>query len=101
MVDRTKPIPFAPDLAVEVASPSQTQEGLDAKAALYISGGTRLVWIVWPEDERIDVWRPRDPAPTALHVGDMLDGDDVVVGFIAIGRKTPSFRFGIEALHAL
>lgn len=78
--DRTKPIPFAPDLAVEVASPSQKQEDMDAKAALYVSGGTRLVWVVWPEDERIDVWRLADRVPTTLHVGDMLDGEDVIPG---------------------
>lgn len=81
VVDRTKPIPFAPDLAVEVASPAQRPEDLRAKAALYLSGGTRLVWVVWPEDERIDVWRPRDRRPTALHRRDVLDGEDVVPGF--------------------
>lgn len=80
VTDRTKPIPFAPDLAVEVASPSQTQEDLDAKAVLYISGGTRLVWVVWPQDERIDVWRPGDRVPMALRGGDMLDGEDVIPG---------------------
>lgn len=81
VVDRTKPIPFAPDLAVEVASPSQKQEDMDAKAALYISGGTRLVWIVWPEDERIDVWHPHVRRPATLHRGDVLDGEDVIRDF--------------------
>ncbi len=82
VVNRTKPIPFAPDLAVEVTSPSQKQGDMDAKAALYIDGGTRLVWIVWPEGERIDVWRSRDHTPTILRTGDMLDGEDVVVDFL-------------------
>jgi Uma2 family endonuclease len=80
VTDRTKPIPFAPDLAVEVASPRQTQEDMGAKAALYIGGGTRLVWIVWPQDERIDVWHPGDRVPTALRRRDMLDGEDVISG---------------------
>ena len=57
IVDRTKPVPFAPDLAVEVASPSQKQSDMDAKARTYLRGGTRLVWVVWPAREQVDVWR--------------------------------------------
>lgn len=81
--DRTKPLPFAPDLAVEVASPEQRPGELAAKARLYLSGGTRLVWVVWPASGHIDVWRQGHsggPAAT-LNTGDSLDGEDVVPGF--------------------
>lgn len=81
VVDRTKPVPFAPDLAVEVASPSQEQDDMDAKAALYFRGGTRLVWVVWPGDEHVDIWHPGDRQPVTLHRGDMLAGEDVIPGF--------------------
>ena len=54
IVDEDKPIPFAPDLAIEVASPQQTSGDMAAKARLYLSGGTRLVWVIWPERRRID-----------------------------------------------
>jgi len=83
IVDRTKPIPFAPDLAVEVASPSQKQGDMDAKARTYLRGGTRLVWVVWPARAQVDVWRSANldhPAAT-LGMGDALDGEDVVPGF--------------------
>ncbi|HVA89520.1 MAG TPA: Uma2 family endonuclease [Chloroflexota bacterium] len=78
-----QPYPFAPDLAVEIASPSQKQEDLDAKARRYLAGGTSLVWVVWPDARAVDVWRAADrlrPSKT-LGVGDMLDGEDVVGGF--------------------
>lgn len=65
----------------EVVSPSQEQDDMDAKAALYLRGGTRLVWVVWPGDERIDVWHPADRRPVTLYRGDMLDGEDVIPGF--------------------
>jgi len=81
--DRTKPVPFAPDLAVEVASPSQYGPEMAAKAKLYLEGDTQLVWIIWPAKQRIDVWRPDNverPAPT-LGIDDALDGEDVVPGF--------------------
>jgi len=82
-VDEDKPIPFAPDLAVEVASPSQDAVEMAAKARLYLSGGTRLVWVVWPQSQHIDVWRPESlERPAAiLGNGDILDGEDVLPGF--------------------
>jgi Uma2 family endonuclease len=83
ITDRSKPIPFAPDLAVEVASPSQDGPEMAAKARLYLSGGTRLVWVIWPQSQHIDAWRPSDlhrPSVT-LNIGDDLDGEDVLPGF--------------------
>ena len=55
-----------------------------AKARLYLRGGTRLVWVIWPERRAIDVWRPGDSdRPTAtLGANDALDGEDVVPGFV-------------------
>jgi len=84
-IDRTKPIPFAPDLAIEVASPSQKlgSDEMAAKARRYLQGGTRLVWVVWPERQEVDVWRAASVDRTAatLHVDDVLDGEDIVPGF--------------------
>jgi len=89
VTDEDKPIPFAPELAVEVVSPSQDADDMAAKARRYLRGGTRLIWVVWPHAETIDVWRPADLRPRAkdmrpsktLSIGDMLDGEDVVPGF--------------------
>ena len=83
LADRTKPILFAPDLAVEVASPDQTSETMAAKARTYLDGGTRLVWIVWPAGQQVDVWHAgRSVGPAAvLQASDTLDGEDVVPGF--------------------
>lgn len=81
-IDRRKPIPFAPDLAVEVVSPTQTREDMAAKAQRYLRGGTHLVWVVWPESHTVDIWHPGDTAPAAtLDTDDLLDGEDIVPGF--------------------
>lgn len=83
IVDDDKPLPFAPDLAVEVASPFQDAAAMAAKARTYLNGGTRLVWNVWPHGSHVDVWRTEQrgrPART-LTIADALDGEDVIPGF--------------------
>ncbi len=68
-------IPFPPDLAVEVASPSQSQDDMDTKARQYLDARTALVWIVWPVRQEVDVWHPHDSTPTTLSAADRLDGE--------------------------
>ena len=83
MVTDDQPYPFAPDLAIEIASPLQKQADMDAEARRYLAGGAALVWVVWPHTRLVDVWRSSTmsrPART-LGVGGMLDGADVVTGF--------------------
>lgn len=74
--------PIAPDLVVEVASPSQYRPEMAAKARLWLHAGVRFVWLVWPGLRQVDVWRPgADEAVATLNEADMLDGMDVVPGF--------------------
>lgn len=73
---------LAPDLVVEVASPNQYRPEMAAKARRYLEAGVRLVWVIWPDDEQVDVWRPGSDVPIiTLDIADQLDGIDVVPGF--------------------
>ncbi len=74
---------LAPDLVAEVASPSQYRPEMADKAKLYLDRGVRLVWVVWPNRQEADVWRPASPqAPVVtLGIADSLDGYDVLPGF--------------------
>ncbi len=73
---------LAPDLAVEVASPNQWRPGMAAKAMRYLAAGVRLVWIVWPRWQQVDVCHPGDETPSdTLGVAGTIDGEDVVPGF--------------------
>ncbi|HEY8285687.1 MAG TPA: Uma2 family endonuclease [Chloroflexota bacterium] len=81
--DDTKPIPFPPDLAVEVASPSQLPAAMAAKSRAYLRAGTSLVWVIWPRSGHIDVWRHdilTGPA-SILTLGGTLDGEHIIPGF--------------------
>ncbi len=72
--------PGAPDLAVEVRSPSQSARELAAKAEGYLAAGTRLVWLVDPDRRTVTVYRP-NRSPEKLALDGYLDGYDVLPGF--------------------
>jgi Uma2 family endonuclease len=72
---------LAPDLVVEVASPSQRRPEMAAKATLWLSAGASAVWVVWPDVREVDVWLGRREAPTTLGSDGTLDGGDVLPGF--------------------
>lgn len=72
--------PLAPDLAVEVPSPSDRRIGIQAKIADYLSSGTRLVWVVEPATRTVNVHRsPRDVE--VIREDSQLTGEDVLPGF--------------------
>ena len=71
---------FAPDLAVEVLSPCDRPGETLAKVADYLSGGTRLVWVIDPMRRSARVYQ-EDGAEIVIHEGDALGGGDVLPGF--------------------
>ena len=71
---------IAPDLVVEVVSPSESADDLQEKVTDYLSAGTRLVWALFPRTHTASVYRP-DGAVRLLHENDRLDGEDVLPGF--------------------
>lgn len=80
-----KYVPFAPDLAVEVVSPGNSDEDINLKVELYLRYGTRLVWVVYPKQQKIHVFRPSESGSKGsfefLGIDDTLTGDDVLPGF--------------------
>ncbi|HLJ80533.1 MAG TPA: Uma2 family endonuclease [Ktedonobacterales bacterium] len=74
--------PVAPDLVGEVVSPSQYRPEMAAKARRYLDAGVRLLWMVWPKYQQVDIWRAgaNEPAAT-LGINDTLDGEGVLPGF--------------------
>ena len=72
--------PGAPDLVVEVLSPSDTLDYVHEKMARYFASGTRLAWAVNPAERNALVYRG-PAADHLLRVTDALDGEDVLPGF--------------------
>jgi Uma2 family endonuclease len=55
--DEDVPIPFAPDLAVEVISISESAIDAEHKVAEYFAGGTSEVWQIYPRERFIRIRR--------------------------------------------
>ena len=72
--------PFAPDLAVEVISPSDRLSDVHAKLADYFSAGTRQVWVMEPETRVVHAYRSLHDVQVIGEDGE-LDGGDVLPGF--------------------
>ncbi|HUP19361.1 MAG TPA: Uma2 family endonuclease [Gemmatimonadota bacterium] len=68
---------MAPDLAIEVVSPSNTSAEMREKVLEYLAAGTRLVWIVDPATRSVAVYRSRLDI-RLLTVEDTLDGADIL-----------------------
>lgn len=71
---------LAPDLAVEVQSPSDRAGAVVAKVGDWLSAGTQLVWVVDPPRQSVVVYRA-DGSVEVLGLNDSLRGDDVLPGF--------------------
>ncbi len=79
----------APDLAVEILSPSNRPGEVRAKVAEYLAAGSRLVWVVEPERRIVTSYREL-LRPRVVGEGDVLDGEDVVPGFaLALDQLLP------------
>jgi len=73
-------LPIAPDLAVEVISPSETAKHVADKIAAYLAAGTPLLWVVRSNRQTVTVYE-QDRDPRELGIGDVLDGGAVLPGF--------------------
>jgi len=72
--------PGAPDLAVEVLSPSDRASEVNAKIRDWLGAGSEMVWVVDPETETVSVYRCPGEA-VILSISGTLAGGDVLPGF--------------------
>lgn len=79
----------APQLAIEVVSPSNTASEIRQKVLEYLAAGTLLVWVVDPATRSVTTYRSRDEI-RLLTATDELEGGDVL----------PGFRFGLSELFS-
>ena len=77
----TSPPPVAPDLVVEVVSPSNRPGDVSEKTREYLAAGTPLVWLVYPSKKTVVVHRSGSMDPVELGESDTLEGFAELPGF--------------------
>ena len=78
-----------PDLVVEVVSPNDKADELSKKVTDYIDEGVKLIWVVYPDQRKIETYYKRGSGKGShqfniLTEKDTLSGEDVVPGFYCV-----------------
>jgi len=71
---------LAPDLAIEVVSPSESAQEVQEKVDDFLAAGTSLVWVAYPKNRVIVAHTPDNLART-YRADDLLTAPDVLPGF--------------------
>jgi Uma2 family endonuclease len=84
---------FAPDLAVEVVSPSNLPTEMRDKVRSFLTSGTKQVWVIYPNEREIDVATLQADGSIAYKtygMSDTLTGGNVLPGFtVAVAEIFP------------
>jgi Uma2 family endonuclease len=78
--------PLCPDFVLELRSPSDLLEYVQAKMREYLDNGAQLGWLIDPIEKKVYVYRPQVPVE-CLDDPPTLSGDPVLPGFVLdLGR---------------
>jgi Uma2 family endonuclease len=73
-------LPGAPDLAVEVVSPSNSRAEIDERLKDFFTSGTQLAWVIHPDEEYVEVCHSLTERKM-LGPGAELEGENLLPGF--------------------
>jgi len=71
---------IAPDLVVEVVSPSDSAPAVQSKVTDWLAAGCRLVWVVYPDTQTVTEYRSLKDVQV-LTAEQALEGGEVLPGF--------------------
>jgi Uma2 family endonuclease len=77
---KTTLIDGPPILAVEILSPSDTNQAVNEKVFAYLSAGVKLVWVADPDFQSIRVYEPGKP-PAMFSGEQEISGESHLPGF--------------------
>jgi Uma2 family endonuclease len=78
---RRKFPPIAPDFVIELRSPTDDLELLQAKMQEYMDAGVRLGWMLNPQEQQVEIYRQGQPKEVR-QLPTELSGEDVLPGFV-------------------
>ncbi len=80
---------IAPDFVAEIASPSQTRPEMYQKVNLYLAAGVKLLWLIWPNPQFVEVWQADDTTQARAKRGEIIQSKvltsaDTLTGFAVL-----------------
>ena len=78
---KQKFLPLCPDFVIELRSPTDKLKILQDKMQEYLENGTRLGWLINPQDKQVEIYR-QNQAVEVLNFPGNLSGESVLPGFI-------------------
>ncbi len=79
--DVNKFIPFAPELAIKIVSPSETHTAVRDRINDYRAAGTAMMWLVYPDTKSVDVYDLQGGRIVRFGPEDTLRLEAVLPGF--------------------
>jgi Uma2 family endonuclease len=73
-------VPLCPDFVVELRSATDSLAKLQEKMQEYLDNGARLGWLIDPQNNRVEIYRPGQEIEVLEHPTE-LSGEDVLPGF--------------------
>jgi Uma2 family endonuclease len=84
----------APDLVVEILSSSNTVAEIHTKIVEYFENGTKLIWVINPNEEYVLVYKNKPQPFRLLGSIDLLDGEEILPGFsFLVAELFPELNF--------
>ncbi len=74
--------PLCPQFVIELRSPSDRLSDLQTKMAEWLRNGTELAWLIDPERQTVEIYRPGIPEPEVLAQPVTVQGEGPVAGFV-------------------
>jgi Uma2 family endonuclease len=72
--------PICPDFVLELLSPTDNLATTQAKMQEYLASGLRLGWLINPQDQQVEIYRPNQVFESR-QFPTILSGEDVLPGF--------------------
>ena len=72
--------PICPDFVIELRSRTDPLEEIQAKMQEYLNSGLRLGWLINPQQQQVEIYRPNQPVEI-VELPANLTGEDVLPGF--------------------
>ena len=79
--ERQRFVPLCPDFVIELRSKTDSLKPLQDKMKEYIENGTRLGWLINPQDRQVEIYC-QGKEVEILDYPQTLSGEDVLYGFV-------------------